>query len=423
MHVVILGNGITGVTAARTVRKLDSTVRITMVSGESDHHFSRPALMYVYMGHMRYRDTKPYEDHFWARNRIELRRAWVTRIDAGAKHLELDDGSKLPYDRLLLATGSVPNRFGWPGQDLKRVHGMYSLLELIELERNTAAIRHGVVVGGGLIGIELAEMLHSRGRHVTLLVREDEYWDNVLPTEEARMVGRAIRAAGIELRLKTELGEILDDGTGACGGVVTKAGDRIDCQFVGLTAGVRPNVTVAADSGIETKRGIAVNGFLETSAPDVWAAGDCAHVHPEGGEPFLEQVWYTGRAQGEVVARNLLGERVAYARGIWFNSAKFLDLEYQIYGEIPNRPVAGVGHLYWEHPDGARSVRICHRDGAFIGLQAMGIRYRHRVCEAWIRSAVPVDQVVQQLHLACFDPELFPRYESALRSGLREVSP
>lgn len=423
VHIVILGNGITGVTAARELRKRDPEVRITIVSGESDHHFSRPALMYVYMGHMRYRDIVPYEEHFWERNRIGLHRGWVRAIDTVAQELRFDDASTLPYDKLLLATGSQPNRFGWPGQDLKRVHGMYSLQELIELERNTRAIRTGVIVGGGLIGIELAEMLHSRGKHAILLVREASYWNNVLAREESAMVNREIERSGIELRLGTELDTIHDDGTGAVGGISTKGGERVDCQFVGLTAGVRPNLSALEGSGIETARGIKVDDQLRTSAPNVWAAGDCAHIHPSDGDAYLQQVWYTGRFQGEVAAENLLGGERAYQRGIWFNSAKFVDIEYQIYGETPAKPVDGVTHHYWEHPDGNKSVRICTRDGAFIGLQTMGLRYRHRVCERWIADKVDLSHVLANLGDANFDPEFFRHHEGAIRAGLTEVTP
>ncbi|MGK0344643.1 MAG: NAD(P)H-nitrite reductase large subunit, partial [Myxococcota bacterium] len=167
MHVAIIGNGIAGVTAARTLRKRDPKARITMISAESEHHWSRPALMYIYMGHMRYQDTKPYQDHFWGKNRIDLVRGWVTQIDAEGKTLTLDGQRTVQWDKLLIATGSKPNMFGWPGQDLNRVSGMYSLQDMDALEGWTRDIKHGVVVGGGLIGIELAEMLHSRGRHVT----------------------------------------------------------------------------------------------------------------------------------------------------------------------------------------------------------------------------------------------------------------
>ena len=111
-HLVIIGNGIAGVTTARHVRKRDSEMKITIISAESDHFYSRPALMYIYMGHMRYQDTKPYEDWFWPKNRIELVRALVTKIDTDAKTLHFDDGRTIGYDKLVIATGSKSNKFG-----------------------------------------------------------------------------------------------------------------------------------------------------------------------------------------------------------------------------------------------------------------------------------------------------------------------
>lgn len=422
MHVVVLGNGIAGSTAARRLRQLDPTVRITMVSGESDHPFSRPALMYIYLGHLRYRDTLPHPPDFWSENRIELRRGWVERIDLQEHTLHFADGSALAWDRLLVATGSVPNRFGWPGEDLDRVQGLYSVQDLVSLERCTRDVQRAVIVGGGLIGVELAEMLHSRGRHVTLLVRETGYWRNVLPREESELVGRVIRDAGIDLRLETELVRIHDDGSGGAGGVETSRGETLPCEFVGLTAGVRPNLSALEGSGLAVERGVRVDGQLRTSHPDVFAAGDCAHVHPAEGPPFLEQVWYTGRAQAEVAAANLLGAEQTYRPGIWFNSAKFLDVEYQVYGEIPSRPVPGVTHLHWQHPSEPKSLRICVRDGAFIGLQTLGMRYRHRICETWIREAVSADQVLDRLAEADFDPELYRRHTPAIRRDIREVT-
>jgi 3-phenylpropionate/trans-cinnamate dioxygenase ferredoxin reductase component len=422
MHVVILGNGITGVTVARHLRKASPDVKITIVSGESDHHWSRPALMYIYMGHMRYQDTRPYEDHFWADNRIGLRRGWVKRIDLDAHQLQFEDGTSMAWDKLVLATGSVPNRFGWPGQDLDRVQGMYSLQDLISLERATPLLRRVVIVGGGLIGIEMAEMLHSRHIPVTMLVREDLYWNNVLPTEESAMVGRAIARAGIDLRLKTELVEIHDDEKGGVAGVTTSTGERIDCDLVGLTAGVRPNTQMAAASGIPTKRGILVDEWLKTSIPDVYAAGDCAQIAHSDGEHYGEQVWYSGRAQGEVLAGNILGADVPYKRGIWFNSAKFLHVEYQTYGTVPSKPQDGISSLYWEHADGNRSVRLVHRAGTFVGANVMGLRLRHRVCEKWIAEEQPLSCVIEHFTEAGFDGEFDRRHAKTAQAALHGMA-
>ena len=134
MHIVIIGNGITGITAARTIRK-HSDHEITVVSGETDYFFSRTALMYIYMGHMQFKDTQPYEPWFWTKNRINLKRGWVKTIDTQNKQLLFSNDDRMPYDKLLIASGAKPNKFGWPGQDLIGVQGLYSYQDLEELEK------------------------------------------------------------------------------------------------------------------------------------------------------------------------------------------------------------------------------------------------------------------------------------------------
>ena len=414
MHVAIIGNGIAGVTAARWLRKLSDTVRITMISAESDYFFSRTALMYVYMGHQRWEDLMPYEPFFWEKNRIELRRQYVERVAPGDKLLHFGDGNTLVYDKLILATGSTWNKFGWPGQELERVRGMVSAQDLEYLETITPQIERAVVVGGGLIGIELAEMLHSRHIPVSLLVRDSSYWSGALPKQESEMVSRHILSRGIDLQHDTELKEIHDNGGGAAGAITTKDGNRIRCEFVGLTAGVHPNIDFLRNlEALDTDKGILVDNYLQTSIPDVYAIGDCAQVRePRPGRKAIEAVWYTGRIMGETVAYTITGRPVAYDPGIWFNSAKFIDLEYQVYGEVPADGRDGMATLYWEHADGEHAVRINYEDdGRVVGFNLMGIRYRQEVCEKWIAQGTHIEEVLQNLGLANFDPEFYKQYE------------
>ena len=173
-HLVIIGNGISGITAARHVRKR-SNYRITVISDETEHFFSRTALMYVYMGHMKYENIKPYEDWFWKKNKIELIRDLAQKVETSSKKLHLKSGAVVRYDILIIATGSKSNKFGWPGQELQGVQGLYSYQDLELMEYNSKHTKHAVIVGGGLIGIEMAEMLLSRGIKVTMLVRENEF--------------------------------------------------------------------------------------------------------------------------------------------------------------------------------------------------------------------------------------------------------
>ncbi len=154
-HIVIIGNGIAGITTARHVRKY-SDKKITVISGESDYFFSRTALMYVYMGHMVWENIKPYEDWFWKKNRIELKTAWVKTVDFQQKSLVFASGETMDYDKLVIATGSLPNKLGWEGEDLEGVQGLVTKQDLELLEKNTASCKRAVLVGGGLILVEIA---------------------------------------------------------------------------------------------------------------------------------------------------------------------------------------------------------------------------------------------------------------------------
>ncbi len=418
MNIVILGNGISGVTAARHLRK-QSDHKITIVSSETDYFFSRTALMYIYMGHMRFKDTQPYEPEFWTKNRIDLKKAFINSIDFKQKHLIAKSGEKIEYDKLILALGSKSNKFGWPGQDLERVYGLYSYQDLEAMEKFSPGLNRATIVGGGLIGIEMAEMFHSRHIPVTILVREKNYWDNVLPIEESKMISRHIVEHGIDLRLESELKEILDDGTGKAENVITKSGDTIECRFVGLTAGVSPNVAFLKEGELEVQKGIVVNEYLETNIPNVYAIGDCAQQsNPRPGRRPIEAIWYTGRMMGETVAYNICGKKVAYDPGIWFNSAKFLDIEYQVYGTVLAHPPENHQSIYWEHPEGRRSIRIVYDNQTqeILGFNLMGQRYRHEVCEKWLRDKTPIETVLQNLSLANFDPEFYKEYEAEVIS-------
>jgi len=414
MHIIIIGNGISGITAARFIRKL-SGHKITVISSESKYFYSRTALMYVYMGHMRMEDIKPYEDWFWEKNNIDLKFAHVETIDPESKTIGLGNET-LKYDKLVIATGSKSNKFGWPGQDLNAVEGLYSLQDMELMESHSADLKRAVIVGGGLIGIEMAEMFNSRNIPVTMIVREEHYWDNVLPQEEAKMIGNHIKNHHIDLRLGVNLGEIVDDGAGkACAVIIKETGERIDCGYVGLTAGVSPNVELAKQSGIEINRGIKVNEYLETSITDIYAIGDCAELNsPASGRRAVEAIWYTGRMMGETVAYNICEQPRPYDPGLWFNSAKFMDIEYQVYGTVLNKLPDQHNTLFWQHSDGMKSIRINFdkNSNAVVGFNLFGIRYRHEVCEKWILEQTPIETVLKNLSLANFDVEFQKQHEA-----------
>ncbi|WP_459212550.1 NAD(P)/FAD-dependent oxidoreductase [Aquimarina rhabdastrellae] len=425
-HIVIIGNGISGVTAARHIRKL-SDKKITIISGETDYFFSRTALMYVYMGHMKFEHTQPYESWFWKKNRIELKKGFVSKVNHEQNELVFQNGETLSYDKLILAVGSKPNKFGWPGQDLDGVMGMYHKQDLQNLEKyapDNTACKRAVIVGGGLIGIELAEMLHSRHIPVTFLVRESSFWNGVLPAGESAMINREILDNHIDLRLGVNLKEIVADENGKAKGIVIAETDEfIECDVVGLTAGVSPNVDFLRESGIELGRGIKVNRYLETNIPNIYAIGDCAEQHEAiGSRRPIEAVWYTGRMMGETVAQTICGNRIQYKPGHWFNSAKFIDIEYQTYGWVWAKPKEGTSQFYWEHPNGKKCIHLNYETDSrkFIGINTFGIRMRHEIFDRWLNEEQTVEHILEHLKDANFDPEFYKQYESEIVSKFNQ---
>lgn len=422
-HIVIIGNGIAGVTAARHIRKF-SDKKITIISAEAEYFFSRTALMYVYMGHMRWRDIEPYESWFWEKNNLTLLKRYVENINSENKTLQFSEGDTLKYDKLIIASGSTTQFYDWKGQDLIGVQGLVTKQDLEILEKNAPnnkVCKSAVIVGGGLIGVELAEMLRTRNIAVTMLVREDAFWENVLPKPNAEMISKHIISHGVDLRFNTALEEIIGDENGKVKAVVTTQGEEIPCNLVGITTGVKPQISFLKNSNIETDRGILVNRKLETNIEGIYAIGDCAqHRNPIGNRPPVEAVWYTGRIMGETVAQTICGNTFEYNPGNWFNSAKFFDIEYQTYGWVfsEKKMMDYEAHFHWKCKSDLRRVTISYhkKSKEFLGINTFGIRMKHEVFDQWLTEKRSIDYVIENLIKANFDPEFYKKYEDEIQS-------
>lgn len=415
--IVIVGNGISGVTTARYIRKR-SDEKILIISAESDFFFSRTALMYVFMGHMKFEHTQPYENHFWKKNKIDLLNDLVINIDTSNKSLATKGGQSIHYDKLVLATGSKPNKFGWKGQDAEGVRGLYSKQDLEYLENRSSKIKKAVIVGGGLIGIELAEMLLSRNINVDFLIREEFFWNNVLPDSDSKFIMKHFeKHHGLNMMYSEELDIINTDENNEVISVLTKNGETIDCDFVGLTAGVSPNIDFIKDNGISFNRGILINHKFETSVKDVYAIGDCAEFQKAlPGRRPIEQVWYTGKIMGETLGKNLTGESTEYNPGFWFNSAKFMEVEYQTYGKVLNELTEGQAEFIYAHPKQEILLHFVFEKESrkFIGINCFGIRMRHPVFNNWLLKEASIEEVLTNLKSANFDPEFYLKHEGEI---------
>lgn len=416
MHYAIIGNGVAGVNAALELRRRDDRATISIIADESDYFYSRTALMWGYTGQLKVRDMEPFERSVWGRLRLDLVHDRVDRIEPEKRLLHLASGKTLHYDKLLLAVGAAPNLFGWPGQDLQGVGTFTSLADLENLVAMRERIRRAVVVGGGLIGIELIEIMLQTGVATTFLLREPWYWDRALDQREAAIVQQRIEQHGARVIVQDEIGEIRGEG-GWVTSVVTKKGEELPCDFVGIAVGVHPNTALCADSSIRIGRGIAVDPAMKTSVPSIWSAGDCAQIHyPENEQPVIEQLWYTGIHQGRAAARSMLGDRVHYERGIAYNAAQFLTYDFCTVGQMKQfRPTAKEAFDRGTYYGREWTCRIAHENDEVVGLAMMGPRWDSTVMMRWIEERRTLAYCRAHLDEAVFNEEFVRRARMELR--------
>lgn len=421
MHYVIVGNGVAGMEAALALRRREAEARISLVSDEHDHFFSRPALMYVFCGQLDLRGTEPYDRGLYERMGFDRVRGRVKSVDAAAHSLLFEDGRILAYDRLLLATGSRGRPAPWPGAEGPGVHYFVTLRDLEGLDGHAKMSMRAVVIGGGLIGVETAEVLHRRGLHVTFVIRENWYFPLALDGNESALVAEHMRGEGIDVRLGVNVEEILRGKDGKVRGVKLST-EEVPCELVVCSIGVVPNASFLNGGPLALSKAgaIEVDDALRTSVPDIWAAGDCANVTWSDGSRRPEQLWYTARDQGRIAAASMLGDAVAYRRGTWYNSAKFFDLEWTTAGWVPallnwdNTPLdpgPDVRTWFQRVPRSFESQKIVVKADRVVGFNMLGGRWNHEPMLQWIHERRSLDHVLKHLHEAQFDEEFSRRFE------------
>ena len=449
MRIVIIGNGVAGIEAAMTVRRRESEWSVTVVSEESDHFFSRTALMWVFSGQMSHRDIEPLERDAYERLRLTRVRARATAIDVSERRVRLAGALEpIPYDRLLIACGSHARPGPWPGRDLvgvghfvtlqdlgwyeREVHGGPShggepprpkahlsattedspyLLRQVAAERRGSCARQPAVIGGGLIGIEAIEVAVAAGLKPHFFIREEWFWPIALEPRESAWISERMGDHGVQVHLNHNVEALEGDAQGNVARVRTDRGAfETDCAVISI--GVVPNTGWLEGTDIDRDPrggGIIVNASLETSAPSVYAAGDCAAVDWFDGTLRPEQLWYTARDQGRVAGRGLLGDRVEYDRGIWYNSAKLMDIEYTTVGLV-NWNVERERNWFYEEKGNVRSTtRIVVQDDRVVGFNLLGRRWDHTVLVRWIQERRSLKWVLKHLDQAGFDTEFVPR--------------
>lgn len=405
--VIIVGNGVAGVTAALTLREKDAGVPIVLISDESPRFFARTALMYACMDKLTRRELEPWEPSFWEERQIALHQGRVVDFDADHKTVRLASGEERTWQALVLALGAGPRMPAWPSlrPGLSGVHTFVTLQDLDRLEADLGHSQRAVVVGGGLIGIELVECAVWAGLQTTFLLRDPWFWPMGLGEAEGALVQETLRRHGVDVRAQASVEDLCVEGDVAVG-VRLQDGESLRADWVGIAIGVTPRLEMVqgATTPPTLGRGIRVNAHLQTDLPDVWACGDCAEIQVSEETTLHETLWYSAKRQGEVVGAGLSGESVRYTPPTFFNSSRFLDLDYTTAGDTL-REGAGLPSLLRQHPERPVLQRIVHDGERVRGFHMLGSRWDHEVLCRWIEEARPLAWVREHLSEACYDEE------------------
>jgi 3-phenylpropionate/trans-cinnamate dioxygenase ferredoxin reductase subunit len=327
---VIVGASLTGAKAAETLRDEGFDERVVLIGAEDERPYERPPLSKDYLrGEVDRETVYVHPEEFYAEHDIELRlgRSAVS-LNAAESELTLDDGERLRYDRLLLATGAEPRRLSIPGGDLDGVLYLRSVTDSDALRGRLDRGGAVVVIGAGWIGAEVAASARQRGLEVTVIDPLTVPLERVLGTEVGAVYRDLHLDHGVQMLLGTAVQSF--EGDTAVQRVRTIDGRELECDFVVVGVGVQPRTGLAAEAGLAVDNGILVDEHLQTSAPGVFAAGDVANAHhPFYGEPVRVEHWANALHQGPVAARAMLGRSAVYDRLPYFFSDQYdVGMEY-----------------------------------------------------------------------------------------------
>ena len=349
-HVVVVGSSAAGIAACEAAREYAPECSITLVTADASPQYSRPLLSYVLAG----RIGRPAI--YWPESDLQVRVLHKVGHALACQSLLLDDGAKLTFDRLIVATGARAATLSIPGAGLAGVHALRNLEDLEEIEKQLAPGRRAVVLGGGNVGLQTCEALLARGLTVTVVVTSPHLLSQMVDREAGRRIADLFIRHGLTVRTGRDAVEILGDGR--VEGVRLDDGELIGADLVIVGKGIKPNVEWLRGSGVRVGRGIIVDLCGRTSVPGIFAAGDCAEaIDPLTGRPAVSGIWPVAYEMGRAAGGAAVGVERPSAGALRMNASRF-------FGE----PIISIGEVCPERLEGASAEVLANRDGVYRKL-------------------------------------------------------
>lgn len=363
---LIIGGGIAGTTAAETIHQHDPTGSCAIVTDEPYRLYSRVMLSKpnFFLEKIPFDQIWLKQEDWYAKNNITLMAGKkAVALDTAAKIVTLNDGTALPYDKLLLATGATVRTWEVKGADKQNVFYLHGLDDVKRIIAKVKSAKYAVVIGGGFVGFEACDLLRLAHIDVTLILRKAHFWSSLLDERSSKLIETALEKGGVQFLRNSEVQEVLGDST--ITGVALQDGTTLPCDMAVASIGIYYALEWIKNAGIRVNRGILANEYLATSAPDVWVAGDSAEFNDLIlGEQTQLGNWTNAQMQGKIAARTMCGEKTEF-RLVSFYVTSGFGITIAFAGNV--RPAEGGVIIARDSADGNSLSRIIIKSGKIIG--------------------------------------------------------
>ncbi|MBU0517473.1 FAD-dependent oxidoreductase [bacterium] len=402
MNYVIIGNSAAGIAAAEAIRQIDRDSSLTIISDEPEHTYSRALISYELAGWIDKGclDLRPQE--FYDDNHItRLLGQRAEKIDPAAQQVVLQNGNKIPYDKLLLATGGSPQKTGIAGEEKKGVFGFRTVADLMKIYDTVKNAQSGVVLGGGCVGLQAASGLHHHKVKTTIVIASPHLLSQVADPECGDFFQELFEKNGIKVR--TGVSPVEFKGGDSIEKVVFDDGTELAAQIVIVGKGVKPNAQLAEGTGIKVDWGILTDDHLLTAEPDIYAAGDVAVTEDRVTcESTVNAVWPCAYEQGRVAGLNMAGKDARYDGSMRMNAADFFGISFISLGVVKPREDGYDMHTYY-NKNKQLYRKLIFKNEKLVGAVLIGNVDNAGVLANLMRKQVDVSSIKQSLIDGQFD--------------------
>lgn len=386
---VIIGDGISGSSAAETLREKDPDAEITVVTDEGEPLYNRILIKEFAKGKLPEAPISIHGEGWYDDRDIELRlNTYVTRIDPDTHVVYTHEGENLTYDKLLLATGGTPTQLPVENGDAEGIHHFWTFQDARRIADHAEASDTGVVVGAGLLGIDLAAICGAQGVDAHYLMRGNRWWRYALSLEGAEIIHDGLREMGVTPVFDSGVDRFEVDADGAVTAAVNPDGERFDTEFAGVAIGLDFNTEYLRGSGIELDDGVVVDEYMQTNVDDIYASGDLTRFYDTIlGEYAQNGSWGSAKEQGQIAATNMVEDNEAEAFR-WVSSYSITHFEFPFLSF--GHPTLGEEYVGRKYSD-TEWRRIALKDGRVVGGVLIGDLAPQTRLKKLMREETPVE--------------------------------